>query len=103
MAIQPLNTGIVANTAPQTKSANKNTVDLKNQAANPIASDDTVSITSTAKDIKNASGSGSTSPEVNEAQVAELKSVLQEGNYKIDPDRVAEKMMQLDKMLPNTT
>ena len=103
MAIQPVTPSLVTTTAQQTKSANKNTVDLKNQTATPIASDDTVSITSTAKDIKNASGSGSTSPEVNEARVAELKSVLQEGNYKIDPDRVAEKMMQLDKMLPNTT
>lgn len=103
MVIQSINSGNVTNTTPQTKPANKNTVEPKSPSINSVATDDTVSITSTAQDIKNTSGAGSTSPAVNEARVVELKSVLQAGNYKIDPNRVADKMMQLDRLLPNTT
>ena len=77
-------------------------VDSKNQPINTVASDDTVNITSTAQDIKNASDASS-SATVNETRVAEIKAALQAGDYQIDPDRVADKMMQLDKILPNTT
>lgn len=102
MAIQSINPSNVTNTTLQIKSANKGAVDSKNQPINTIASDDTINITSTAQDIKNASDAGS-SATVNETRVAEIKAALQAGDYQIDPDRVADKMMQLDKILPNTT
>lgn len=96
MAIQSINTGTVTGSVSQTKPTTKNTIDTKDQAASAVASDDTVS-------IKNIPNSESSTPVIDEIRIANIKAALQSDRYKIDPERIANKMMQLDLKLPNTT
>lgn len=101
MAIQPINSGNVVNSVAQTKPAQKNTVSSHNPAVESAASDDTVSITN---GISSASGNHTSTTSVDEKRVASIKTALQSGDYKINPEQVASKIMAFDKLLqPNTT
>ena len=100
MAIQPVNSGSVANTVSQTKSTTKNTVDTKNQAPGSVSGDDTVSLTN---GIAKPSDIGLNAPIVDDNRVSNIKAALESGSYQINPERTAEKLMQLDLKLPNTT
>jgi negative regulator of flagellin synthesis FlgM len=42
-------------------------------------------------------------PPVNESRVAEIKAAVNAGTYQIDPARVADKMMQLETKIANST
>lgn len=103
MAIQPINNVNAAAVTNQTKSTGKSTPATSSANVNPAMDDDTVRITSTAQDIKKALDASASTPVVNENKVAELKAALQAGTYQVDPDRVADKMLQLETKLPNTT
>lgn len=100
MAIYPVNSGNVANTVSQTKSTARTEVDTKSPAPVSVSGDDTVSLTD---GIANPSDVGTSAPMVNDNRVANIKAALQSGSYQIDPERIAEKLMQLDLNLPNTT
>lgn len=102
MAIQSINNVNTASVATQTKPANKSALEATKQADNLATDADTLDI-STAEGIKKAVDTGNSAPVVNETRVAEIKAAIQAGNYKIDPDRVAEKMMQLETKIANST
>lgn len=102
MAIQSVNNVNTASVATPSKSANKSSLEANKQLDNPATDADTINI-STAEGIRKAVDTGTSSPVVNETRVAEIKAALQAGNYKIDPDRVAEKMMQLETKIANST
>lgn len=103
MAIQPVNNVNAANVATQTKSASKSSLEANKQPDNLATDADTVNI-STAEGIKKAVDVGTSSAgAVDETRVAEIKAALQAGTYKINPDRVAEKMMQLETQIANST
>ncbi|TPQ26671.1 flagellar biosynthesis anti-sigma factor FlgM [Methylomonas koyamae] len=63
---------------------------------------DTVEITATAQDIKTAA-TGVSAPLVNEDRVAAIKAAIQAGSYQVNAERVAEKMLQFDQQLPDST
>lgn len=97
MAIQPVNSGNIANSVAQAKPANKNAVNTQNEPLNPVASDDKVS-------ISQASGNNASPPVVDETRVARIKAAVQSGDYKINPEQVASKMLKFDDLLQaNTT
>lgn len=103
MAIQSVNNVNATNVAAPTKSTNKSSLDASKQSDSLAADADTINI-STAEGIKKAVDVGaSTSSAVDGARVAEIKAAIQAGTYKIDPDRVAEKMMQLETKIANST
>ncbi len=103
MAIQSVNNVNAANVATQTKSANKNSLETNKQPDNLATDADTINI-STAQGIKKAVDVGTSSAAVvDETRVAEIKAAIQAGTYKINPDRVAEKMMQLETKIANST
>lgn len=99
MAIHPVNSGNVANSVPTSKSANK-TPDAKNIATSAVSTDDTVSFSNS---VLNASESDNNAPSVDQARVAAIKNALQSGNYQIDPEKIAAKMMAFEQQLPNDT
>jgi negative regulator of flagellin synthesis FlgM len=103
MAIQSINTGNVVNTTTQTKSTNKATVETQKQPVNLAADEDTINITGKAQDIKRATDSIASAPAVDTTRVAALKAAIDAGEYTIDPDRVAKKIMQFETQLPNTS
>jgi flagellar biosynthesis anti-sigma factor FlgM len=40
---------------------------------------------------------------VNETRVADIKTALEAGEYKVNPERIADKMLQMELKLPNST
>ena len=41
----------------------------------------------------------STAPAIDQARVAEVRQALESGSYRIDPAKIAERMLDLDKQL----
>lgn len=102
MAIQPITGNAISGNA-QTKSVAKKEFDTKTQAlSSPTTDDDTVKLTSAAQGLKQANASGS-APVVNETRVAEIKAAIGADEYKINPERIADKMLQMELKLPNST
>lgn len=52
-----------------------------------------VSISNRARDVAKAKELASSAPDVNDAKVAELKAAIQNGTYKVDSKKVADKMV----------
>ncbi len=103
MAIESINNNATVAVS-HVKTASKNSVDLKSQTSSAtVNNSDIVSITPTATGIKNASETSTSAPAINESRVTEIKNALQSGRYQINPERIAEKMLQLETKLPNTT
>lgn len=84
------------------KAATNNAVDIKPKSpdnAAPIASEDSVVITSMAQNIQKSSDANT--PPVNEQRIQKITAALQDGSYKANPERIAEKMLQLEFKLPD--
>lgn len=60
---------------------------------------DSVAITDTAQGIKKALEHASTAV-VDVARVATVKKAIADGSYQIDPNRIAEKMIRYEKLMP---
>lgn len=102
MAIQSINSVNPSTSAAQTKSANKTAPDSTKQQAALGTDTDTLSI-SAAPSLQKALQASSTAPVVNENRVATIKAAIEAGTYQINPDRVADKMMHLEKAITNST
>ncbi len=63
---------------------------------------DRVDITSVAKEITKAFESSKSSSPINEERVNAVKKALKEGNYPIDAQRIAKKMIQMEKQFNNS-
>ncbi|WP_019626464.1 flagellar biosynthesis anti-sigma factor FlgM [Thioalkalivibrio sp. ALJT] len=63
----------------------------------PVAGDDSVALTSAAKAM-NAAGSNTAAP-FDAARVAELREAIANGNYPIDNEQLADRMIDLERML----
>lgn len=57
---------------------------------------DSVSVTDTASRLLQIEDQLSTMPVVNDQRVAEIKQAIAEGSYKIDPERIAEKLIRFE-------
>lgn len=102
MAIHSINNINTGNAATQTKSANKSSLETGKQTSNVSNDVDTVNIT-VAQDIQKALDVSLSASPVNESRVAEIKAAVNAGTYLIDPARVADKMMQLETEIANST
>ncbi|MCQ8180808.1 flagellar biosynthesis anti-sigma factor FlgM [Methylomonas sp. SURF-1] len=101
MAIESI-TGKPVTTSIPAKPGVKDAAELKQRIESSVVSD-TVEITATAQDIKTASAAGASASVVNEDRVAAIKAAIQAGSYQVNAERVAEKMLQFDKQLPDST
>ena len=102
MAIESVSGTTINNSALNVKPNTKEANDVKLQTSSPV-SGDVMDFTNIAQDIKTAVATGDNPPVVNEQRVAAVKLALQSGNYKVDAERVAEKMLQFENKLPNST
>lgn len=100
MAIESINTNKPTGLLPN-KPAAKPSIDGTDKASNPVA-EDTVSLTATAKDIQAAVGQKTEVP-INEQRVAQIKAAIQAGEFPFNPERIAQKLLDLDLQLPDTT
>ncbi len=82
----------------QTQATGNNT---GNKPANntPARSDDTVRISDTAQALQRSVGENSGNADVDSDRVAQIKAAIEDGSYKIDNERIADRMLQLDSLL----
>ena len=64
-----------------------------------VATRDTVKLTSDAKLLERLDKSLSTLPAVDAERIAEIKTAIENGDYHVDADAVAEAMIRLDRSL----
>lgn len=102
MAIQSINNVSTNNAATPSKSASKAAVDTNKPAIAMDKGLDTVSI-SAGPSVQKALEIIDATPEVNESRVAAIKAAVEAGTYEINPDRIAEKMLQQETAITNST
>jgi len=70
-----------------------------NSAAAAPTQGDTVQLSEAAKALQNVEKRLADTPDVDSARVNKIKQDIESGNYQVNPDRIAEKMMQFDSLL----
>jgi len=95
MTIQP-----VSGKANSTGASLKSVTTEKVKSTEPQAtnkSKDNLDITAVAKEITKAFGSSQKSQIINEERVNAVRKALDEGSYPIDAERIAKKMIQMER------
>ena len=72
----------------------------KNASVKSSAKDDSIAITAMAQGIKKAFESSSSGSVVDVDRVAAVKNALADGSYQINAERIAGKMIQYEKLMP---
>jgi len=67
------------------------------QATGSSAGSDTVSLTNTAARMRSLENTVASMPVVDSQRVAEIKQAITEGRYQINPERIAEKMLDMEQ------
>ena len=62
-------------------------------AANNLVPEEKVNLSTTAKDVQNLKNAISKLPDVREEKVQALKDQIEKGTYRVDADKVADKMV----------
>ncbi len=92
--------GKIGNPVDETSSSSKvsaNVSATERASTIPAASSDTVSLTSSAKLLERLDKTLDSLPVVDAARVAEIKAAIEDGNYEIDAEAIADAMIRLDR------
>ncbi len=98
MAINTIN-GKAGVTLPSTPTIKKEKAG-NSQSITTEGAKDSVDITAITQKIKNAFESST--PVINEEKIAAVKNALKEGNYQIDAESIANKILQIDRHFDST-
>ncbi len=82
--------------------ADKSVSRTRDAAASPVgktASGSPVHITDQARQLAALEQAVQNAPIVNEARVAAVRSAIEEGRYEVEPERIADKMLRMDRDL----
>jgi negative regulator of flagellin synthesis FlgM len=71
------------------------------QASGATSTTDSVQITDTASHLVTAEQALSEVPVINQGRVAEISDALVAGTYEISPDRIANQLLQFERLLPH--
>lgn len=90
-----------SNTPLTVKTATKADADnVKEAATGTTEKNDSVAITAIAKEIHRAFETSSASSAIDFDRVAAVKKALADGSYIVNAEKVAEKMIQFEKLMP---
>ncbi len=70
-------------------------------AAKPASSNEGVRITDSARQLAALEQAIRTLPDVDQAKVAQIRSSIEAGTYQVSPNRIAEKLIRMEKELTN--
>jgi negative regulator of flagellin synthesis FlgM len=82
--------------------ADKSVSRTRDAAASPVyktASGSPVHITDQARQLAALEQAVQSTPIVNEARVAAVRSAIEEGRYEVEPERIADRMLRMDRDL----
>lgn len=82
-----------------TKSVSGQVAGPENKSTVAAAPNETVNLTSSAKLLARLDATLASLPAVNAERVAEIKTAIENGQYEIDSDAIAEAMIRLDRTL----
>ena len=68
-------------------------------ASNSVSTSDTVNLTSNAKLLERLDKTLESLPAVNAERVAEIRNAIENGDYEINADAIADAMIRLDRVL----
>lgn len=93
--------GKIGNKVGETRTTSKVSADTAAPEKSPqaVSTDDTVNLTNSAKLLERLDKSLESLPAVDAGRVAEIRSAIENGNYEIDADAIAEAMIRLDRSL----
>ncbi len=77
----------------------KTSIAAEKTSANPASPTDTVNLTSNAKLLERLDKTLASLPAVDSGRVAEIKAAIENGDYQIDADAIADAMVRLDRLL----
>ena len=89
--------GLAATAAVGARSATAGTGPAK--PVDAVAAGDSLRLTGEATSLQALQRELSTAPAIDQARVAEVRQALESGSYRIDPAKIAERMLDLDKQL----
>jgi negative regulator of flagellin synthesis FlgM len=92
----------VSNSPPASapSSAGKGAAATQSQATGATSTADSVQITETASHLVTAEQALSEVPIINQGRVAVISEALAAGTYEISPDRLANQLLQFERLLP---
>lgn len=83
----------------KTSSATPTPQQQAQDAETSVAARENVSLSSRAKDLKQVEQKLKDHPEIDDAHVQAIKAALQNGNFKVDAGKLAQKMLEMDKSI----
>ena len=92
--------GKIGNKVDETTTGSKvapNSSKSEQSAAPPVATSDTVNLTSSAKLLERLDKTLESLPAVNAERVAEIRNAIESGDYEIDADAIADAMIRLER------
>ena len=87
---------MLLNTAQKAGSKTDRAESAQDASVAPVAKSDRVSMTPEAAMLQNIEEKLSAVPDFNHAKVAEVKAAIADGSFKIDPQRIAEKLIAFE-------
>ncbi|MBE0487130.1 flagellar biosynthesis anti-sigma factor FlgM [Marinobacter sp.] len=69
------------------------------KAQSPAARGESVSLSNQAKNLKQLEQKLGDYPEMDDDRIAQIRSALEDGSYKIDAEKLAQKMLEMDKSI----
>ena len=69
------------------------------KAQSPAARGESVSLSSQAKNLKQLEQKLGDYPEMDDDRIAQIRSALESGTYKIDAEKLAQKMLEMDNSI----
>ena len=92
--------GAIRRQPEQRPNASGNSVGADVAKPNQAETTDLLNLTGRAKELHSLQQDLAKSPEFDEARVNELKQAISDGSYKVDAQRVADKMLDIESRLP---
>lgn len=82
-----------------TKSSGDDGKAKQSQSGSTPAASDSVHLSDEARGLQKLEEKANSLPDVDMDRVAEIKTAIENGTYKPDPEKIAEKMLQFDNLL----